>query len=63
MRPDLSDKACVILSYLPNAEGESLDENYHILKAKYVHDGIGLEAYLPIPIKRDDKYTQFEGAK
>ena len=63
MRPDLSDKACVILSYLPDAEGESLDENYHILKAKYVHDGIGLEAYLPIPIKRDNKYTQFEGAK
>lgn len=60
-----ADNATVTLKYIPEQDGvtRSWNENYHILKASYNYNGIGLEAYLPIPIKRDSRYTQFEGAK
>jgi hypothetical protein len=60
-----TDNATVTLKYIPDQEGviRPWNKNYHILKASYNYNGIGLEAYLPVPIKRDNKYTQFEGAK
>ena len=44
--------------FIPN------NDNYYILKAVY-NNGLSynLEAYLPIPIKTESKYTQFEGAR
>lgn len=66
-----TDNATVTIKYItPTAvEGEEpsvrdLKDNYHILKASFNNGNTyNLEAYLPIPLKREAKYTQFEGAK
>ena len=66
-----TDNATVTIKYIiPTAEDgkdppvRDLKDNYHILKATFNNGNTyNLEAYLPIPLKKEAKYTQFEGAK
>lgn len=52
----------IILTYITDDKPQN--DNYYILKAVYNNGTTyNLEAYLPIPIKTDLNYTQFEGAR
>lgn len=52
----------ITLTYIGNSKPNN--DNYYILKATYNNGTTyNLEAYLPIPMKTDLKYTQFEGAR